>query len=83
MEFDRIFEKMEIQGDKANHFVYGILVYFLGMLAMGDLAGISACVLAAVGKEVWDHFSKEHEWCWLDLAWTVLGGIAGLLIHLC
>ena len=72
----------EIKEDKANHFIYGLLIYFIGTLILGDIFGLSLCFTAAVGKEIYDHWSPLHKWCWWDLLWTLMGGLVGLLIHI-
>lgn len=72
----------EIQGDKANHFIYGLLIYFVVTLLLGDLLGISVCFLAAIIKEIYDHYSPNHRFDWWDLIWTIAGGLIGLYIHI-
>ena len=78
----RMMKLPEIEADKANHFIYGLLIYAAFAFALGDLAGSAACIAAAFGKEAYDHFSPNHRWCWLDIAWTLLGGIAAFLIRI-
>ncbi len=72
----------QIEEDKANHFIYGLLIYFITMILFDNLIGIITCIIAATLKEVYDHWSPLHKWCWYDLIWTVLGGLTGLLIHI-
>ena len=72
----------EIEGDKANHFIYGLLIYFIVTLLFGDVIGLSLCFIAAFGKEIYDHLSPFHKWCWYDLIWTLMGGLIGFLIHI-
>jgi hypothetical protein len=71
----------EIEGDKANHFIYGLLIYFISALIFGNFIGLSLCLIAAFGKEVYDHLSPLHKWCWWDLLWTLMGGLIGFLIR--
>ena len=72
----------QIQGDKANHFIYGLLIYFVVTLLLGDLIGITVCILAAIIKEIYDHYSPNHRFDWWDLIWTIMGGLIGLIIHI-
>ena len=57
------FERIEIESDKANHFVYGAVVTMLGLV----------CLAVAVLKEVWDHFYGS-KFDIMDIVWTLLGG---------
>lgn len=71
-----------VEEDKANHFIYGLLIYFIITLFFGDLIGMIICFLSAILKEVYDHYSPNHQFDWWDFIWTVMGGLIGLLIHL-
>ena len=72
----------EIDKDKANHFIYGLLIYFIGTLILGDIFGLSLCFTAAAGKEIYDHWNPLNKWCWWDLLWTLMGGLVGFIIHI-
>lgn len=63
-----------IPADKANHAVYGALIACLGALTLGATAGAVLCVVAAVGKELYDRVSGKGNPEALDAAWTVVGG---------
>ena len=72
----------EIKEDKANHFIYGLLIYFIITLLFGDLIGMIVCLLSAILKEIYDHYNPNHRFDWWDFIWTVMGGLVGLLIHI-
>jgi hypothetical protein len=72
----------EIEKDKANHFIYGLLIYFIITLFFGDLVGIVVCFLVAIGKEIYDHYSPLHHFDWWDFIWTIAGGLIGFYIHI-
>lgn len=73
----------EIEKDKANHFIYGLLIYFIITLFFGDLIGLVVCFLAAIGKELYDYWSPLHRFDWWDFIWTIAGGLVGFIIHVC
>lgn len=65
-----------IPADKANHFILGALAALLGLLA-GALWAVALCVLAALGRElynVWRAGWAWSAWSWPDVAWTLGGG---------
>ncbi len=68
------FERMEIESDKANHFVYGAVVTMLGLVfGIGVVWSFGVCLAVAVLKEVWDHFYGS-KFDIMDIAWTLIGG---------
>ena len=68
------FERIEIERDKANHFVYGAVVTMLGLVfGIGTVWSFGVCLAVAVLKEVWDHFYGSG-FDLMDIVWTLLGG---------
>jgi len=69
--------------DKANHFIYGLLIFSLSYPVVGALiAGIISTVVAGA-KEVYDYRTPGHESSWLDIVWTLAGSsVAAILILL-
>jgi hypothetical protein len=63
-----------IPADKANHAVYGAAIACVGALTLGPVAGAVACLLVAVGKELYDRISGTGCPELLDTAWTLVGG---------
>jgi len=59
--------------DKANHFIYGILIYMTLSLIHQPLTGLIVCILAGILKEVHDYPKQDYK----DFIATVLGGVAG------
>ena len=70
-----------IEEDKANHFIYGLLVFFFSSLIMSP--GFSLLFTALIGflKEVFDHHA-HHRFDWLDFYWTLFGSTIGLILKL-
>ena len=71
-----------IPGDKANHFIYGIVIYFIVNLVLGMISAVSLGVAAAIGKEFYDDYHPNHTADWKDAAYTMAGVILGVLITL-
>lgn len=71
-----------IPEDKANHFVYGIVIYFIVNLVLGLIAAVALGVAAAIGKEFYDDHHPNHTADWKDAAYTIAGVILGVLITL-
>jgi hypothetical protein len=72
-----------IPGDKANHFIYGLIIFAVCNLVLGALFSSIICIIVAGSKEVYDNYHPNHEASWLDVLWTLLGSItAAILIFL-
>lgn len=77
-----------IEQDKANHFIYGILIYYMFKLAAsivfgavtGILVGSIIGVIAAIGKEIYDRRHPNHTPDWKDAVWTIAGVVLGIII---
>lgn len=64
-----------IPNDKANHFVYGALVSAIILLVgQGPIAAMSACVIVAAAKEIYDLVTGKGQSSVMDFLWTIFGG---------
>lgn len=72
----------QLPQDKANHFIYGQLIFLVVAVVFGSFLGILATAVAAVGKEVYDKVSKTGTKDWNDALATLAGGGVGLLISM-
>ena len=76
------FRRLEIEGDKANHFVYGSLATAVAIVATSSVvASIAICAVLAFGKEVWD-WRYGSGFDTRDALWTLAGGICVLALEL-
>jgi len=66
--------------DKANHVIYGVVIYLLFCIFSSWIA-ISAVVLVGVAKELHDDYIK-HKADIRDIYATIVGGLLGLLIDI-
>ena len=69
--FARVIKAMVIPQDKANHFVYGAVIFMLGNAWLGSQNGVLLALFFALGKEMYD--ALDHKPDWKDVLWTMLG----------
>lgn len=77
------FNKLVIPADKANHFVYGSVLYSIGFVAAlpftgpagARAAGLGLCAVFAVGKEIYDKKTKKGTPDPWDTFATLSGGL--------
>jgi hypothetical protein len=73
---------MIIPPDKALHFIGGVVIYAAAHFA-SPIIGLMAVLVAAVGKEVYDHFHKDtHTDDIWDATATIAGGMLGWICSL-
>lgn len=61
--------------DKLLHLNAGAFVYFIFSLFSGVAICFLAVVLVAILKEVFDKYIKKSTFCYMDIIYTILGGI--------
>ena len=71
-----------ISQDKANHFIYGVLIYSLGQLLFPGWISLILVLLIAILKEYWDDKHPPHKADPMDVVWTIAGSFLGLFISL-
>ena len=70
-----------IPQDKANHFIYGLLIFTMISTILNVVFGLGVCIVAAFTKELYDLQHKQtHTPDIYDFIWTVAGGIVGLIV---
>lgn len=67
-----------IPHDKANHFIYGFVIFFLSNLFLNEYFSIGIVFIFAFGKEVYDEW-KYGGFDWKDLIATILPGLILML----
>lgn len=72
---------MQIQPDKIKHFIAGLLLFAVGAIVQGPVMGMIVCAVGGIGKELFDHVSRRGTPEAADAFATILGGVAGLLLH--
>ncbi len=79
-----------IDQNKANHFIYGIVIYYIFKLTasivfnslIGILTGSIIGIVAAVGKKIYDKKHPNHVSSWQDAVYTIAGVVLGIIITL-
>lgn len=76
------FDRFEIEGDKANHFVYGCLATAVVLVLTGSFfLAVAFCSVLAVAKEMYDsRWGSGFDW--MDIVWTLLGGAVAIAVRL-
>lgn len=64
-----------IPQDKANHFIYGCLIYFVLQVILTPVFALIATSGIAIAKEVYDKKSKKGTPEILDALYTIAGAI--------
>jgi len=75
--------KFLIPVDKANHFIYGYLIFCLSQIFF--ITPVSALIVFAIaaGKElVWDKYLQKGTPDWNDFAFTIAGPLPIILLEL-
>jgi predicted PurR-regulated permease PerM len=62
-----------IPQDKANHFIYGCLIYFVAQFFIPVMFAFFFTATIAIAKELYDHFSKKGNPESLDAIYTIAG----------
>lgn len=76
--FQRVIDAIVIPRDKANHFIYGALLFTIfNFIYLGSQAALLVALFFACGKEMYDSLSGKPDI--KDIVWTMLGaGVACL-----
>jgi|LauGreDrversion4_2_1035121.scaffolds.fasta_scaffold100180_1 hypothetical protein len=70
-----------LKQDKANHLIYGLIIFGLFKVIFNPLIGIMMCTIFGLSKEIYDYLHKDaHTPDIYDAIATIVGGIIGLLI---
>ena len=64
-----------IPQDKANHYVYGSVIYFISNLFLSPILSMLVILLIALLKELYDYKAKTGTPEAMDVVWTLLGGL--------
>lgn len=67
--------------DKANHIIYGVLIYGLAAMLITNIFSLIAVLVTAVGKEFYDYY-KGKPFSYADIMATQFGGIIAFIISI-
>lgn len=67
--------------DKANHMIYGLIIFTVTAILFDAVIGLGICSIAAFSKELYDLQHKDrHTPDIYDAIWTIVGGMLGFII---
>jgi hypothetical protein len=72
----------QVPADKANHFIYGIVLFILLVFALSPLAALVAVTVTGIVKEVYDKVTATGTPDAWDAVATAAGGLAGYICTL-
>ena len=64
----------QIHHDKANHFIYGFVIFVLANLILNSYLSLAVVFIIALGKEIYDEW-KYGGFDWVDLVYTIAPAI--------
>ena len=64
-----------IPQDKANHFIYGCILYFLVSTYLTPIQAMGVVTLTASIKELYDYKTKTGTPEIKDIIWTIMGAL--------
>jgi hypothetical protein len=67
--------------DKANHAIYGVVIYGLSSILITPVFSLIAVFITAVAKELYDNYNGKR-FSYGDIMATQAGGIIGFLISI-
>lgn len=74
----KLFNRLGIYNDKQMHFIVGFIICAV-VSVYNACYGLTLCVLAGIGKEVYD-FYDYHKFDYKDMLATWLGGILAFVL---
>jgi hypothetical protein len=67
--------------DKANHFIYGLIIFAVVAIISNAMFGLGVCTIAAFAKELYDlQHVDRHTPDIYDAIWTIAGGVIGFIV---
>ena len=68
--------------DKANHYIYGSVIYFISSLWLSPMVSMILVLLIASLKELYDYKTKTGNPEIMDIVWTLLGSLTVFIHHI-
>ena len=69
--------------DKLLHFICGTYIYLIASVLLTPILSIGLVIIAGFAKEfIWDRWLGKGTFEWMDIIYTVSGGICVLIINL-
>jgi hypothetical protein len=63
-----------VRQDRANHFLYGALVFTASFMFVNAMIALAITMLVGIGKEIYDEYSLTGTPDKFDALFTIVGG---------
>ena len=72
-----------IQKDKLLHFICGTYIYLIASVLLTPILSIGLVIIAGFAKEfIWDRWLGKGAFEWMDIVYTVVGGLMAMILSL-
>ena len=69
--------------DKLLHFICGTYIYLIASVLLTPMLSIVLVILAGFAKEfIWDKWLNKGTFEWMDIIYTIAGGIMAMVLSL-
>lgn len=69
--------------DKLLHFICGTYIYLIASVLLTPIQSIGLVIIAGFAKEfIWDRWLGKGAFEWMDIAYTIVGGLIAMILLL-
>ena len=69
--------------DKLLHFIAGTYIYLIASVLLTPMLSIVLVIIAGFAKEfVWDKWLDKGAFEWMDIVYTITGGVVAMMLSL-
>ncbi len=69
--------------DKLLHFICGTYIYLIASVLLTPILSILLVIIAGFAKEfVWDKWLGKGTFEWMDIIYTITGGVVAMILSL-
>lgn len=69
--------------DKCFHFIAGTYIYLIASVLLTPILSIGLVIIAGFAKEfIWDRWLDKGAFEWMDIVYTITGGVVTMILSL-
>ncbi len=69
--------------DKLLHFICGTYIYLIASVLLTPMLSILLVIIAGFAKEfIWDRWLGKGTFEWMDIIYTITGGVVAMILSL-
>ena len=69
--------------DKLLHFICGTYIYLIASVLLTPMLSVMLVIIAGFAKEfVWDKWLGKGTFEWMDIIYTITGGVVAMILSL-